>query len=125
MTAAQRDEYLRVFAEPGALTAALNWYRALPLSQQSAADAPATVKLPTLFLWGSEDPAVGRSAVERQRGFMEGPYREVELDAGHWLIEERGPQVIEEVLAHWSGQASAPTATPGRSTADPLGVGAN
>jgi pimeloyl-ACP methyl ester carboxylesterase len=38
MSPAQREEYLRVFAEPGALTAALNWYRAIPLSRASAAD---------------------------------------------------------------------------------------
>jgi pimeloyl-ACP methyl ester carboxylesterase len=108
MEPAERDEYLRVFAEPGALTAALNYYRALPLSREATAGRSADVKLPTLFIWGSADPAVGRSSVEVQRRFMKGPFREVELGAGHWLMEEQGPRVITEVLAHWSGRAVDP-----------------
>jgi pimeloyl-ACP methyl ester carboxylesterase len=111
MAPAQRDEYLRVFAEPGALTAALNWYRAIALSRQANAGISPEVQRPTLFLWGTSDPAVGRSSVEAQRKFMKGPYREVELDAGHWLMEEQGPRVIEEVLAHWSAHPAAPASS--------------
>jgi pimeloyl-ACP methyl ester carboxylesterase len=111
MSPAQREEYLRVFAEPGALTAALNWYRAIPLSRASAADGSPEVTRPTLFLWGNTDPAVGRGSVEAQRAYMKNGYREIELDGGHWLMEEHGPRVTQEVLAHWTGQAPA-AATP-------------
>jgi pimeloyl-ACP methyl ester carboxylesterase len=31
---------------------------------------------------------------------MKGPYRFVELDAGHWLIQEAPGRVTEEILAH-------------------------
>jgi hypothetical protein len=32
--------------------------------------------------------------------YMKGPYRLVELDAGHWLAQEAPERVAEEVLAH-------------------------
>jgi pimeloyl-ACP methyl ester carboxylesterase len=99
MSAAERDEYVRVFSEPGALTAALQWYRAI---DRSMAQQPADpkVNVPTLFLWGTRDDAVARSGIEKQREFMTGPFREVELDAGHWLLEENARAVIPETLAH-------------------------
>ncbi len=95
MTAAQRAEYHAVFSEPGALTAALNWYR--------APDAPSVetapkVRLPVLFIWGNQDPAVGRYAVESQRNFIEGPFDYHELNAGHWLMEEATDDVDSTVL---------------------------
>lgn len=106
MTPEERDEYLRVFSEPGALTAALNWYRAIPLSRASAADGPTEVTRPTLFFWGNDDPSVGRSSVAAQRPYMKATYREVELDGGHWLVEQHGARVTREILAHWAGTNS-------------------
>ena len=112
MSPGERDEYLRVFSEPGALTAALNWYRALPVSRRSVAGRSLDVERPTLFLWGNQDPAVGRTSIEAQRRYMKGPFREVELGAGHFLMEEQGPRVIAEVLAQWSSANAAPTGAP-------------
>ncbi|MEM1231171.1 MAG: alpha/beta fold hydrolase [Pseudomonadota bacterium] len=99
---AARAEYLALFREPGALTAALNWYRAsaaetngLPLQ---ASLAP--VRLPTAFIWGSHDPVVGAAALSAQRELFDGNLWETELDAGHWLMENAPQAVTEAVLAH-------------------------
>ena len=100
----QRDEYVAVFSEPGALTAALDWYRAIP-SGEPFADASLQVEPPTLFLWGSGEPWVDVAARERQLAFIRGSYEELELDAGHWLIEEQEEQVVDAILSHL-GQAS-------------------
>jgi len=99
MSDVQRDEYLRVFGEPGALTAALNWYRAMDVSE-AAATVAATVRQPVLFVWGNRDPAVSRAAVAGQGPYVTGPFQAVELQAGHWLMEEAPEQVIPPVLAH-------------------------
>jgi pimeloyl-ACP methyl ester carboxylesterase len=105
MSESQREEYLRVFAEPGALTAALDWYRALAASrEQATAAAPPAIATPTLFAWGNQDGSVGRVAVEAQRSYMTGPFREVELDAGHWLLEEHTDRIVAETLAHLRGE---------------------
>jgi pimeloyl-ACP methyl ester carboxylesterase len=58
------------------------------------------VSLPTLLIWGNQDQAIGRVGVEAGAKYMTGPYRFVELDAGHWLIQEAPERVTSEILAH-------------------------
>ena len=96
-----REEYLRMLAEPGALTAALSWYRAMSLRGEGRAELERVVERPTLFVWGSRDPAVARAGVEGQRAYLGGPYREIELDTDHWLLEQEPDRVVEAILAHW------------------------
>ena len=98
MPEAHAAEYERVFREPGALTGALNWYRAVGLGGTGKFDG--TIRLPTLFVWGNRDPAVGRKAVELQAPYLQGPHEVVELDAGHWLLEHRTDAVVPRILAH-------------------------
>lgn len=94
-------EYLRVFSEPGALTAALNWYRASNGIDAANPDIKfGDVEVPTLVLWGNKDNAIGRKSTEDAVQYMKGPYRFVELDAGHWLMQEAGERVGDEILAH-------------------------
>lgn len=95
--ASHLDEYMAVFSEPGALTSALNWYRA---AGSLGASGSLQVDTPTLFIWGNRDPAVGQSGVEAQRPYMQGPFKEVEIDTGHWLMSTATDQVVEEILEH-------------------------
>ncbi len=53
----------------------------------------------TLLISGNQDQAIGRKAVEDEAAFMKGPYKFVELDAGHWLIQEKAAEVIAEISA--------------------------
>lgn len=101
MSSEQIGEYHSVFSEPGALTGALNWYRGMTLDQDGGADELSLkVSTPTLFIWGNHDEAVGRVAVESQTEYITGPYHEVELDAGHWLLADLPERVIEPVVKH-------------------------
>ena len=93
MPAGATAEYIEVFSEPGALTGAFNWYRAMAGFSGSDTSLAMEVATPTLFIWGNHDMAAGRWAVEAQAQYMVGPYQEVELDAGHWLMEDE-PQVL-------------------------------
>ncbi len=98
----QQEEYLTVFSQPMALTAALNWYRANPalLKQGDQAITFGPVSHPTLLIWGNQDLAVGRVAVEQTRQYMKGQFRLIELNAGHWLIQEEPERVHDEILRH-------------------------
>lgn len=92
------QRYVALLAEPGAMTAALNWYRAL---DPAAAVDVGEVTVPTLFVWGDEDPAIGREAAEACARHVSGPYRfEVMEGAGHWLPEEEADAVTRLVLEH-------------------------
>ena len=71
---------------PGALTAALNWYRAM--TADSYAQIP-PVTVPTTYVWGGLDVAVGRRAATAAAEHVTSDYRFVELaQASHWIPEQ-------------------------------------
>jgi pimeloyl-ACP methyl ester carboxylesterase len=91
------DHFVRSLSRPGRLTAALNYYRA-NLGAGGGAWAALTQKvkitMPTTLLWGDEDPALGRRAVEATAEHVDGPYTlEVLEGSGHWLQFERPDEV--------------------------------
>ncbi len=98
----QIDEYVAIFSEPGALRAALNWYRAMPDRFIAAQGLAAEVVQPVLYVFGTRDiQAFTRKAVrDLQPRFATGRYEEIELDAGHWLMQEQPERTVEAVMQH-------------------------
>jgi pimeloyl-ACP methyl ester carboxylesterase len=95
------DHFVRSLSRPGRLTAALNYYRANLLAGGGAWAALANaveVSAPVVLLWGDQDPALGRRAVDATPGLVDGEYRlEVLEGAGHWLQFER-PEEVSRAL---------------------------
>jgi pimeloyl-ACP methyl ester carboxylesterase len=91
------DAYARALARPGALSAALAWYRAAtPFSLR----AP-RVGVPTLYVWGSGDSALGPRAAVTTGRWVTGAYRfEVLPGAGHWLPERHAEELGRLLLEH-------------------------
>jgi pimeloyl-ACP methyl ester carboxylesterase len=86
--------YVAHLAEPGALTAALNWYRAMT---PALADTP-HVRVPTTFVWGTDDMAIGRAGAEACGDFVDADYRFIELaGVGHW-VPEQAPDTLAEAI---------------------------
>ena len=102
MPRSHREEYLAVFSEPGALRAALNWYRAMSPTSRSLAEIGMKIAQPVLYLFGNADlPTYVRPEVRAlQANFLTGPFESIELGAGHWLIQEKPKEVVEAVLDH-------------------------
>ena len=92
--------YISVLTQPGALTAALNWYRAMGRTDLSDL---APVAVPTLYVWSSGDGAIGRVAAEATAQCVQAPYRFAELDAPHWIPEVAPARLSELLLSHLSG----------------------
>jgi pimeloyl-ACP methyl ester carboxylesterase len=85
-------EYVARLSEPGALSAAINWHRALSPAQLLAVPP---VSVPTTFVWGASDVAIGRVAANGCAEFVGGDYEFVELpDQGHWLPEAATAEVV-------------------------------
>src|ERR1700693_261854 len=91
------DHFVRSLSRPGRLTAALNYYRANLVAGGGAWAAltqEVKITMPTTLLWGDEDPALGRRAVEATAEHVDGPFTlEVLEGAGHWLQFERPDEV--------------------------------
>jgi pimeloyl-ACP methyl ester carboxylesterase len=84
------QDYLDVIGNKPALKASLGYYRAnykLLKKGQNMGDY-LEVKTPTLMIWGKKDIAIGPVGVEATGQYMKGPYQYIELDAGHWLMQE-------------------------------------
>jgi pimeloyl-ACP methyl ester carboxylesterase len=94
-------EYEAVFAEPGALAAALDWYRALP-GGRPGETVERKVAPPVLYVFGKRDmPVFVGPAVQAEHArFMAGPFEVIELDAGHWLMQEQTGAVVDAALRH-------------------------
>jgi pimeloyl-ACP methyl ester carboxylesterase len=88
------DEYVAVLSAPGALTAALNWYRAM--SSHTRVDP---VGVPTTYVWSDGDVAIGRTAAEACGNHVSGEYRFVELPGvTHWNPEQAPDQLAAAIL---------------------------
>jgi pimeloyl-ACP methyl ester carboxylesterase len=89
----------RAMTEPGALTAALNWYRAIPLSLSRDTDTKVTV--PTLFVWSDGDIALLEKGARLCGDFVVGEYRfEVLKGVSHWILDEQ-PDTTADLLLDW------------------------
>lgn len=95
---AEIEAYYKLFPQKHVLTGAINWYRANFDAFDQGINLPA-VTVPTLFIWGNKDRALQRSGVEMTKEYAEDYYRFVELEAGHWLIQESYDTVYAEMLA--------------------------
>ncbi len=93
-SSAEIADYSTVFDDFNGRNAAINWYRAnktLPVTYGE-------VSLPTLLIWGTQDPVIGRAGVELTNSYMKGEYRLIELEAGHTLVQEKFQQVNQAIL---------------------------
>ncbi|MFE5536257.1 alpha/beta fold hydrolase [Streptomyces sp. NPDC056519] len=98
------DAYVARFRAPGVLTAALNWYRALPEALGVPADR---IQVPTLYVWGDQDLALGRTAAEGTGEWVDAPYRfEVLPGAGHWLPDANAADIEPMLLSHLTARPS-------------------
>ncbi|WP_300007966.1 alpha/beta fold hydrolase [Pseudonocardia sp.] len=87
------------FADPAALTAALNWYRGVLAGRPGPEDPP--VPVPTLFVWSDGDIAITRQATALVHRHVSGPYRYAELrGVSHWIPEEAPDELAELLLGH-------------------------
>ncbi|MFF4876164.1 alpha/beta fold hydrolase [Micromonospora sp. NPDC000668] len=95
--------YADPMREPGALTAALNWYRAM--SRADLADV-GPVAVPTTYLWSDRDIAIGRTAADACAANVTGDYRFVQLPGvSHWIPDAAPGPLAEAILARVGGAA--------------------
>ena len=81
----------------GAFSAALGWYRAIPLGGPSGAHR---ITVPTTLVWSDGDVAIDRDPVRRCADFVSAEYRlEVLEGVDHW-IPEHAPDRLAEIILH-------------------------
>lgn len=82
------DEVVADLSRPGALTAALNWYRANvhPRSWLEPAIEFPPVQAQTMGVWSTGDFALEEAGMTASSAFVSGPWRYERIEgAGHWM----------------------------------------
>ncbi len=103
LTQDEFDHYVDRFTDNG-FTGPLNWYRCFDRNWELTADTPASsITVPALFIGGTTDQTLAYTPRDRVRELVTGDYREVMLDGGHWLPEER-PDEVNQALLEFLGE---------------------
>jgi epoxide hydrolase 4 len=97
-TAQDIDRYVAAAAQPGALRAALNYYRAAfranPLAQVRSLRR---VDIPTLIIWGEQDRYLGRELAEPDRAWVPDVRVERIAEASHW-VQADAPERVNQLM---------------------------
>jgi pimeloyl-ACP methyl ester carboxylesterase len=103
------DRYLADLERPGALTAALNWYRA-NLSAKSFG-RPITwllpaVHCPVLGVWSDCDDHGGEVQMQASARYVTGPWRYVRIEgASHWIPLD-APETLNKLLVEFLSETA-------------------
>lgn len=110
MTAEIRQKYIEAWSQPGALTGALNYYRASPLYPPASEkdkegikkimDLPRemfTIRVPTLVIWGELDQALLVGNLDGLEQYVDDLTIKRIPDATHWIIHEQ-PEVVNSLI---------------------------
>ncbi|MGB3828666.1 MAG: alpha/beta fold hydrolase [Ornithinimicrobium sp.] len=99
LPAEQAARYAGRFADPATLTGPMNWYRAMLRHRTRTPRS----RVPTTYIWGNTDFALGSAAARRTAAFARSEYRFIEIGAGHWLPETHAALVADEILGRVRG----------------------
>lgn len=94
------DKYVEALARPGALTAGLNYYRALRAPGGLAVARSARTDAETLVVWGEKDPALGTELLHGLERVA--PRVRVHRMPGvsHW-VQNEAPEEVNRVLVEF------------------------
>jgi pimeloyl-ACP methyl ester carboxylesterase len=95
--AAERDA--REMVTSGALGAAVNWYRGMPLSYFHR--RLGRVSVPTMFIWSDEDTTCLEKGARDCARYVNSEYRfEILRGVSHWMLDEC-PDTVADLLLDW------------------------
>jgi pimeloyl-ACP methyl ester carboxylesterase len=95
-----REVFVDALRRDGALTAALNWYRANmpPASWLRDPPDPPSVSVPTLVIWGEADAYMDPVLLTRSASTVTGPLRVERLQGvSHW-VQQEAPERVNALL---------------------------
>ncbi|MFM7027774.1 MAG: alpha/beta fold hydrolase [Chakrabartia sp.] len=92
--------YARAAQQPGAMTAMINYYRALLRYREAVDLGDAQVKVPTLMVWGEEDAALGLGCTVGTEQWVPGLELHRLPHVSHW-VQQEAPDQVNAILVDW------------------------
>jgi epoxide hydrolase 4 len=100
-TAADREAYHTAWSQLGALTGAVNYYRAVGLAALPPAQA-LVVQVPTMVLWGEQDRALLTGNLNGLEALVPDLRIQRFPEAGHWIVHEE-PDAVNDAIRAFIG----------------------
>lgn len=101
-SAAEIENYKEALRQPGALTSAVNYYRAnfsRLASRGSKSKPDERTRVPTLFIFAEQDFAILPETVRGVADYVDAPYRELRIkDSGHWVQIEAADEINDALI---------------------------
>lgn len=95
------DVYIAAALRPGALTAMLNWYRAIPLNPHPRwLPNDGCVDVPTLIVWGEADSALGLETLDGTEKYVPDLTLRRLPGVSHW-VQQEAPDAVNVILRDW------------------------
>lgn len=94
------EPYRAAANRPGALTAMLNYYRALLQTPDIRSIGDGRVDVPTLILWGEQDVAIDISVLDGTDAYVPDLTVKRFPHASHW-VQQDVPDEVNAALAEW------------------------
>jgi pimeloyl-ACP methyl ester carboxylesterase len=101
LSATEQDRYRAAWGQPGAITAMINWYRAVLRGPQETAPS-SKIQAPTLVLWGRRDPYLGYEMVQPSLDLCQDGRLAMFADATHWVLRDQAKEVSRLMIEHFS-----------------------
>ena len=98
LTDADIQRYVDAIARPGALTAALSYYRQVVRRGPGIVGPARVITAPTLVLWGELDPYLGVESLDGLERWVDDLRIQRFSTAGHWLNQQEPARVNEALL---------------------------
>jgi epoxide hydrolase 4 len=94
----------QALAQPGAATAAVNWYRAAFRSPLANLKKLPRIEAPTLLIWGEQDRALGPELLDGLDARIANLRIERIAQASHW-VQQDAPEEVNRLLLEFLGDA--------------------
>ncbi|MFM2099986.1 MAG: hypothetical protein RLZZ366_1525 [Pseudomonadota bacterium] len=99
---ADLDVYAAAASRPGALTAMINYYRALVRLSGFNRAGDGRVEVPTLMIWGEEDAALNIHCTEGTEEWVPNFTLHRLPGVSHW-VQQEAPEKVNDILGAWLG----------------------
>lgn len=97
------ERYVEAMSQPGALTGAINWYRAI--ARHYPRELYARIDAPTLVIWGCKDVALGEELAVPPPEAVPNCRVEKLPDISHWTQVD-APEKVNALLLHFLAESA-------------------
>jgi pimeloyl-ACP methyl ester carboxylesterase len=96
----ERNRYREAWVQENAITSMINWYRAVSL-RSSGTNALAQITIPTLILWGKQDPHLSYEMAELSLDVCENGQLIAFEEASHWVHQDEPDRFNQLLIDHF------------------------